>query len=509
MSTHRKDVNRDASHRWLRLACAAVLLAVAVALLAAGPTPGQAIAGPALSTDDIADRPSFAGLVEAVKPAVVNISVSGRRVLETGMGSSNSPTPQPQSPQGSPFDEFFGRFFDGQPRPDRESGREFSGMGSGFIIDPAGYVVTNHHVIKDATQITVTLNDGTRFDGTLVGHDDKTDLAVVAIEAEEPLPYLELGDSGAVRAGDWVLAIGNPFGFGGSASVGIVSARGRDLQAGPFDDFLQIDAPINSGNSGGPLFDLSGRVVGINTAIYSPNGGNVGIGFAIPSDMAQPIIAQLRATGQVERGWLGVSVQGLDASLAEGFGLEEATGALVASVSSGSPAEEAGLTPGDVILSLDGEPIDSPKALARRVASVEPSVTVELEVWRQGDLRSVAVELRSAGLAAGTLEATQEAQPSERKLGLALSELTDDARRSLGLARDVTGALISALDPEGAAARKGLRPGDIVTMVGQHEVNGPGDVGSAVDEAVERGRENIVLQVLRGGTRNFVAIELS
>ena len=362
MQNRYRNITQHAGHQAVRLAFAAFVLAAAFAVGTVGLTNSQALAGP---TDEVVDRSSFAGLIEAVIPAVVNISVSGTRVLGTGGGSFNSPAPSP-SPQGSPFDEFFGRFFDGQPRPDRGADREFSGMASGFIIDPEGYVVTNYHVIEDATQIVVTLNDGTRFDGKLVGHDEKTDLALVAINAEGPLPSVELGDSEAVRVGDWVVAIGNPFGFGSSASAGIVSARGRDLQAGPFDDFLQIDAPINSGNSGGPLFDLSGRVVGINTAIYSPNGGNVGIGFAIPSKMAQPVIAQLRGMGHVERGWLGVSVQGLDENLAEGLGLDETRGALVASVVNGSPADEAGLEPGDVILGFDGEPVESPKALARR-----------------------------------------------------------------------------------------------------------------------------------------------
>ena len=509
MHTRYKDMTRHASHQVVRLAFAALLLAAAFAVWTVGPTNVQAVAGPVGPTDDVIDRSSFADLIEAVKPAVVNISVSGHRVLGTAGGSFNSPTPYPESPQGSPFDEFFGRFFDGQPRPDRDARREFSGMGSGFIIDPEGYIVTNYHVIEDASEIVVTLNDGTRFDGELVGYDDKTDLALVTIDSEEPLPYIELGDSEAVRAGDWVVAIGNPFGFGGSASAGIVSARGRDLRAGPFDDFLQIDAPINAGNSGGPLFDLSGRVVGINTAIYSPNGGNVGIGFAIPSEMAKPVIAQLRASGHVERGWLGVSVQGLDENLAEGFGLDEARGALVASVVNGSPADEAGLEPGDVILGFEGEPVNSPKALARRVASADPAGAVELEVWRQGNTRSVNVELRAAPVAAELPGKTKGVNPTERRLGLALSELSKDARQALGVAEGITGALVSAVEPGSAADLKGLRPGDVVTMVGQRAVNGPEEVGNAIDAAVEVGREKIVLQVLRGGDRSFVALELS
>lgn len=509
MPTRYKGMTRDAGRWVLRPAFAALLLAAAFAVWTIGPKNSQAVAGPVGPTDEVTDRSSFAGLIEAVKPAVVNISVSGHRVLETGGGPFNSPIPYPESPQGTPFDQFFRRFFDGQPRTDRGARREFSGMGSGFIIDPAGYVVTNHHVIEDAAEIVVTLNDGTRFDGELVGYDDKTDLALIAIDADEPLPYVEFGDSDTVRVGDWVVAIGNPFGFGGSASAGIVSARGRDLQAGPFDDFLQIDAPINSGNSGGPLFDMSGRVVGINAAIYSPNGGNVGIGFAIPSAMAKPVIAQLRDSGHVERGWLGVSVQGLDEDLAEGFGLDAARGALVASVVNGSPADEAGLEPGDVILGLDGEPVDSPKELARQVASAVPGGAVVLEVWRQGNTRSIDVELHAAPLAADIPGKTKVAESTERRLGLALRELSEDARRNLGVAEGVTGALVSAVEPGSAAARKGLQPGDVVTMVGQRAVNSPEEVGNAIDVAVETGRENVVLQVLRGADRSFVALELS
>ncbi len=321
---------------------------------------------------------SFADVIAAVSPAVVNISVSkavSRRVPRGGM---------PSIPPGSSFEEFFRRFFERQSLTQGQ-GPLVQGMGSGFVVGPEGYVVTNNHVVEGADAITVTFDDGTRYEAELRGTDPKTDLALLKIEVDEPLPYARFGNSDRMRVGDWVIAIGNPFGLGGTATTGIVSARGRDIQSGPFDDFLQIDAPINRGNSGGPLFDIAGQVVGVNTAIFSPNGGSVGIGFAIPAAQAEPVIEQLRSTGHVERGWLGVQIQTVTEDIASRLGLDSALGALVAGVVPESPAERAGIRTGDVIVGINGNEIERVKDLIRLVAGARPEDEVHLELWRGGE----------------------------------------------------------------------------------------------------------------------------
>lgn len=333
---------------------------------------------------------SFADLVQRVKPAVVNIAttekVDGRSEMAPDM-------PGMPFPPDSPMGEFFRRFFGpgatmGQSRP-----REVHALGSGFIIDPDGYVVTNNHVIDGADEITVILEGGDRLEAKVVGRDAKTDLALLKIDADEPLPYVSFGDSDAARVGDWVVAVGNPFGLGGSVTAGIISARGRDIHAGPFDDFLQVDAPINRGNSGGPLFSTSGEVIGINTAIYSPNGGNVGIGFATPSSLARTVIAQLREKGSVERGWLGVTIQSVTDDIADSLGLDEAEGALVSKVLPDSPAASAGLQQGDVILALNGQRITRFKTLPRLVAEAKTGKPATVTVWRDGREKDVTVTI--------------------------------------------------------------------------------------------------------------------
>ena len=323
---------------------AALVAASAFGLWQLAPMPAVS-AGPPVDQQitTLAGTPaSFADIIEAVQPAVVNISVTGPAAPQT---RGHIPM-QPGTPGPDNFEDFLRRFFERQSYNVNSPTPTFQGMGSGFIIDAEGYVVTNNHVVEHASEIAVTFNDGTRLEAELVGTDPKTDLAVLKVESDEPLPYARFGDSDATRVGDWVIAIGNPFGLVGSATTGIVSARGRDIRSGPFDDFLQIDAPINRGNSGGPLFDLNGQVIGINTAIFSPNGGNVGIGFAIPSELAESVIDQLRSSGHVERGWLGVTIQQVDEELASGLGFDGDTGALVASVLPASPADIAGVQPG-------------------------------------------------------------------------------------------------------------------------------------------------------------------
>jgi len=442
---------------------------------------------------------TFADLIEAVKPAVVNISTS-RGVTPAGMEGAVPPS----FGNGSPFEEFFRRF--GQPDP-RGEHRTLQGAGSGFVVDADGYVVTNNHVVDGAEQITVTLDDGTTYEAELRGVDPKTDLALLKVDSDEPLPWVEFGDSEATRVGDWVVAIGNPFGLGGTATTGIVSARGRDIQAGPFDDFLQIDAPINRGNSGGPLFDTSGRVVGINTAIYSPNGGSVGIGFAIPASLAAGIVEQLKSDGQVERGWLGVSIQGMDEDIAAGLGLEEPSGALVAEVVPGSPAEAAGLRAGDVITSFAGEPVETVKDLTRLAASTPPGSDREVGIWREGEGQVLRVELGSS--TENSPEPAVRRASAKGKLGLSLAPLTDADRQRQGLADDVEGAVVADVAPGSPAARKGLRAGDVIAMVGSKPVANPDDVVREVAKAREADRPTVLLKVVRGTQSRFVALGLA
>jgi serine protease Do len=327
---------------------------------------------------------SFADVIESVSPAVVNIAVSK---LEPVAPTLYQYSPQQGYPQGQgrqyPFDEFFERFF-GPNGPTQEMPqRRSEGQGSGFLIDASGYIVTNNHVAGDAEKITVTFQDGRELDAKLVGRDAKTDLALIKVEATG-LPYVAFGDSDRARVGDWVVAIGNPFGLGGTATAGIISARGRDIESGPYDDYLQLDAPINFGNSGGPVFNTAGEVVGVNTAIFSPNGGNIGIGFAIPANQAKAIVADLKESGSVERGWLGVQIQGLDDDLAGSLGLPSEKGALVAEVVGDGPAAKAGVQAGDVITRFNGREIDSPRTLSRVVAEAPPSRPATVTVWRDG-----------------------------------------------------------------------------------------------------------------------------
>lgn len=485
----------------LRLGLAAF---TAAALLAAGGllTASAATSSPPPVSAEIPRSPmpeTFADLIAAVKPAVVNISTR-RGVTPAGM---EGPVP-PSHGNRSPFEDFFRRF--GQPAPGGEH-RTMQGSGSGFVVDAAGYVVTNNHVVDGAEQITVTLDDGTTHEAELQGVDPKTDLAVLKIDAGEPLPWVEFGDSDQTRVGDWVVAIGNPFGLGGTATTGIVSARGRDIQAGPFDDFLQIDAPINRGNSGGPLFDTSGRVVGINTAIYSPNGGSVGIGFAIPASLAAGIVDQLKADGQVERGWLGVSIQGMDEEIAGSLGLEEPRGALVADVVPGSPADEAGLRAGDVITTFDGEPVEKVKDLTRLAAGAAPGSRLGMEVWRDGEGQSLSVELGSS--TKDSPEPTVRRASAKGKLGLSLAPLTDAERQRLGLADGVEGVVVAEVAPGSPAARKGLRPGDVIAMVGSKPVESPEDVVQEVARVRDANRPTVLLKVVRGTQSRFVALGLA
>jgi serine protease Do len=470
-----------------------------------------AIEEPLTPTGVSSAPPSFADVIETVNPAVVNISVKGRvpgrftdRALPFGPGFPFGDEGVP----GDPFEDFLRRFFERQSSStDRDGGQPFEGMGSGFIIDPEGYVVTNYHVVDHAEEIVVTLGDGTQLQAVRRGVDPKTDLALLKVESDDPLPYVALGDSDDIRVGDWVIAIGNPFGLGGTATTGIISARGRDIRSGPYDDFLQIDAPINRGNSGGPLFDLNGRVVGVNTAIFSPNGGSVGIGFAIPSSMAAPILEDLRENGTIERGWLGVQIQPVDEAIAEALGLDEPRGALVADVTEESPAAKAGVREGDVILSWGDSEIDEIRELSRAVASTEPAAEVEMEVWRGGRVETLEVVAGAMPAEDLPVPTTGSEAPAER-LGLRLDDLSDQARAQLRLPSDLQGAVIVGVDPDSAAAREGLRRGDVITMVGQQPVKNREQAMLEINSALDQGEGSLLLQIARGNTRQFVALSL-
>ena len=369
-------------------------------------------------------------------------------------------------------------------------------VGSGFIVDASGLIVTSHHVVKGADSVTVTLQDGRKLEARVVGADPKTDLALLEVGAPDSLPAVEFGNSDRTRVGDWVVAVGNPFGLGGTVTAGIVSGRGRDIGSGPYDDFLQIDAPINRGNSGGPLFDRSGRVVGVNTAIFSPTGGNVGIGFAIPANVAIPVVESLRADGKVDRGWLGVQVQHVDETMAKALGLDDAKGALVTSVMADGPAAGAGLHAGDVILSFAGEKVDTMKDLPRIVAGIGSGIEVEIEVWRDGSRETLAATIGTQGQE--TLAAAATADGDIVRLGVMLAPRGEPGK---------AGVTIADVAPGSLAARNGLRPGDVIVRAGGQTVNRPDEVAGAVRSAASDDKP-VLLLVERGDHRRYVAIEL-
>jgi serine protease Do len=443
---------------------------------------------------------SFADVIEQVNPAVVTITVSKEASTQPMFGSP----PNPGQAVPSPFDDFFGRFFDFPMQPHMRG--PVHALGSGFFIDADGYIVTNNHVIDGADDINVVTADGDRLKAEIIGRDPKTDLALVKVTGEKPFPALHFGNSDNARVGDWVLAIGNPFGLGGTATAGIISARGRDIQSGPYDDYLQIDAPINSGNSGGPIVNADGDVIGVNTAIYSPNGGNVGIGFAIPASQAEHIVDELKVDRVVHRGWLGVQIQGLDDDLAKSLGLSSADGALVADVTAGSPADEAGLAVGDVITRFGGRDIDSPKTLSNVVADQDPGSTARVQVWRGGKNKSLKVTVAEMEEPASLVAANASEEDAVARLGLRLAPLTEGYRARLGTPEDVDGVVVEAVRPGSEAAEKGLRAGDVITRVNGHEVASPGTVAKEMDKA---GNDRALMLVRRGDTQYFTSLALS
>lgn len=470
----------------------ALLFGLALALV-------QAIAVQARPAPD-----GFADLVAKVSPAVVNITTTSTVAV------AQRPAP-PVVPEGSPLEDFFRDFLDrqqrGSPQP-REERR--NALGSGFVISEDGFIVTNNHVIEEADEVIVEFQTGESHKATVVGKDRNVDIALLKIDAGKPLPFVTFGDSDVMRVGDWVLAIGNPLGQGFSASAGIVSARKREL-SGPYDDFIQTDAAINRGNSGGPLFNIDGQVIGVNTAILSPSGGSIGIGFSMASNVVQGVVAQLKEFGETRRGWLGVRIQDVTDDVAEALGLEAAKGALVTDVPDG-PSKEAGLQPGDVILSFDGQDVADTRDLVRRVGNTEVGKAVRVVVFREGGTQTLRVTLGRREEAEGqpasvAPEAAPEAE-SGSVLGITLSTLTDDLRQQLGLDAGAAGLVVTDVDAVSDAYEKGLRAGDLIAEANQQAVADVAGLKAQIDAARDAGRKSILLLVRRSGEPRFIALAI-
>jgi serine protease Do len=467
---------------------------------------------------------SFAPLVKRILPAVVNISVTEKSA------ASELSDQLPESFRGSPFEHFLRRFFDqhgggGQldqgpfsEGPNEKSGVKQIALGSGFIIDPAGYIVTNNHVVGEAAKVEIILQDNSKYPARIVGRDPRTDIAVLKIKADKPLPAVAFGDSSAAQVGDWVVAVGNPFGLGGSVTTGIISARGRDIHTGQFDDFLQIDAPINRGNSGGPTFDLNGKVIGINTAIYSPNGGSVGIGFAVPSNVAKSVVAQLESGGKVSRGWLGVQIQKVTPAIAASLGLPGGHGgehgALVALVTPNSPGAKAGVKQGDVILSFNGGAVTQLRDLPRLVAAAAPGSTGSLTVWRKGQSSELHVTLGEAPenprVASTSTDhsGSQAAEDRADALGLHFTALTSGLRRELRVGGDAQGVVISEIDSGSPADSLGLARGDVLVSIDQQPVGSPQEAARKLTEIAHSPKKNALLLLNRHGITQYVGVNL-
>jgi serine protease Do len=451
----------------------------------------------------------FSDLAEELLPSVVNVSttqqVSERRPPQEAI---------PNLPPGSPFEDIFRDYFN-NGSPEQRAKRATS-LGSGFIIDASGIIVTNNHVIDDAEKVTVILNDKTELPATVLGSDSKTDLAILRVKPDKPLKAIRWGDSDKARVGDWIVAIGNPFGLSGSVTAGIISARARDINAGPYDEFIQTDAAINRGNSGGPMFNENGELIGINTAIYSPTGGSVGIGFAIPANLARPVIAQLQQYGKAKRGWLGVQIQPVTKEIADSFALPNTKGALVSLVNKNSPAEKAGLKEGDVVLSFDGQPIEEMKILPRTVANTSIGKKAPIRFWRGGKILEGSIvvgELDSAAQKASEGESDKKAANIAANavyfFGMRLTGISEELRTQYEMPDDLQGVLLLDVSPSSEVAEKGLKAGDVILQVNQQTVKTGEDVRTLLQNAVKAGKKTALLRVVtQEGDRLFVAVSL-
>jgi serine protease Do len=488
-----------------RLALLASAGALGAALVFVGPGFDPAVTSIATSAQAqtaTQQRPAgFADIVAKVKPAVISVRV------KMDVGTQSSGLRDQENPFGpnSPFRFFFRRF--GENGPPGQRGqfprRQFAtGQGSGFFISADGYAVTNNHVVDKAESVEVTTDDGKTHTAKVIGTDARTDLALIKVDGDN-FPFVQLADQ-APRIGDWVLAVGNPFGLGGTVTAGIVSARGRDIGAGPYDDFIQIDAPVNKGNSGGPAFDVDGQVIGVNTAIFSPSGGSVGIAFAIPAETVKSVITQLREKGKVTRGWIGVQIQPVTADIADSLGMKDPHGALVAEPQENSPAAKAGIKSGDVIVSLDGRPIPDARTLARRISAMAPGTAVKIGVFRNGK-----EELLSMTLGELPKEVTARNTDHDSQQGTNIPPLG----LSLAPAANVSGAgtqgvVVTQVDPDGAAAAQGFKTGDVILDVGGETVNAPADVRRAIQDAKTGGKHTVLMRVKSEQGTHFVAVPL-
>jgi serine protease Do len=440
-----------------------------------------------------AQLPDFADLAEKVSPAVVSIRVREGNTQISGEGDSE------------PFPGFrdlppeMRRFFEQMPKKPRQPPQPTTALGSGFFISDDGYLVTNNHVVDNADTFTVTAEDGTEYHAKLIGKDDRTDLALLKVSSGKPFPFVKFSED-PIRVGQWVLAVGNPFGLGGTVTAGIVSATGREIGSGPYDNFIQIDAPINRGNSGGPTFNVVGEVIGINTSIYSPSGGSVGIAFDIPASTAEQVIASLKIQGKVVRGWLGIEIQSITSEIAESLKLGGSRGALVAQPQLDSPASKAGIEAGDAILAVDGKEVKDPRDLSMRIAAYAPGTTVTLTIWRDGQKRDLPVQLAS-------LPETQPQAPAEPTK--AKPPAGDGFGLSFAAAKKHDGVLITKVDPNGSAADSGLQEGDLIAAVGKVKVASPDEFEKQVKAARDRGLKAILLQVTNGKQTRFVGLSIA
>ncbi len=483
------------SHRALALAIASLLVGAPLALASAAPAFAQA-------------RPNnLADLVDSVAEAVVNISAT--QTIEDKGASA------PDLPKGTPFDEMFEEFFRNHGINPHPRARQSQSLGSGFVIDPSGIVITNNHVVGEANDIEVIFTDGRRLKARVLGKDSKVDVAVLKVESDKPLKTVKFGDSDKMRVGDGVMAVGNPFGLGETVTAGIISARNRNIESGPYDDFLQTDASINKGNSGGPLFNLQGEVIGINTAILSPSGGSIGIGFATPSASVMPVIDQLEQFHETRRGWLGVRIQPVDDTIADSLGLGKARGALIAGVDDKGPAKPAGILPGDVIVKFDGKDIKESRDLPRLVASMPVGRSVDVVIVRDGKEATKTVILgrledgEQKTALADEKDDVQKEDAVSKALGMEFSGLTDDARKTFKIKDSIKGVVVTSVEPGSPAADSGLKPGDVIEEVNHQAVEHPSDVAKAIESAKKDGKKPALLLVSNGeGIVRFVAVRV-